>query len=239
MMLNPTEISQMSPAELLNFLLANYKKTKIKAEGDTMPMISAISIGGIINIAEFRYLDGGHPSYDISVFDKDINNLSDAEAAMTVLNGKQLYTIFKQSEAIPGSGIITDNELWNLANKLYQGCQEQLGINPQTQSKSKLEQTQSTQKSKTKKIYTRGLVTYMVAVLIMFAAFESGLYISKKNYNKSINEIHNRVQKQMQHDCDSICDAAQNKLDSLNNAIAVRQAALDAMNNKKQQQKLK
>lgn len=234
MVLDPNKLSQMSPSGLLNFLLANYKKTKIKVEGDPMPLISAFSIGGVVSLAEFRYLDGGRPSYDISVFDTDINQLNDADARKTTIqNGKHLFTVFKKDEATPGDNVIVDDELWNLANKLYQGCQEQLSINPQTQSKSKLEQTQSTQKNK--KIYTRGLIVYMATILVMFAVFETGLYISKKNYNKSINEIHNRIQKQMQHDCDSICDAAQNKLDSLNAAIDARQATLDAMNNKRKQ----
>lgn len=225
MALNIEKIYKLSLSQLLKVLEQEYSNCDIEYNSlpnrDGGKIWESVLIDGIVQIWFGEFGD-----CIVTVLHQDLKK---SDAVKTVIINET-----KNKEWLKQPGDTHYDRIARLFNNCVDPEHKKIPTNVQP-----VENINKTKKSKTKKIYTRGLVTYMVAVLIMFAAFESGLYISKKNYNKSINEIHNRVQKQMQHDCDSICDAAQNKLDSLNAAIEQRKAALNALDKQKQPKRTK
>ncbi len=245
--LNPTKLRAMTLPQLLEFLSQNYSKYKTKYTELSDPVhpgyniFEVVLIDDIVNIqvnntgdcnitifhermssnpAKILIEQDKHKEYLIASYDKNYTSVIDLYTKCAGHKPKmELLDIPKQ--------LLKDFE------NAVQEAQNAIADANKAQNDLKAA------RQKQKKIYNRWFAFYVAALVVMFGIFQAGMQVSQKHKERALKEYCDKYQKQLQHDCDSICDASQNKLDSLNNAIAVRQAALDAMNNKKQQQKLK
>lgn len=198
--LNVMKLLQLDPKKFLQFLLETYKDYKITLEGDPNPLFKSFSIGGVVNILKMSS-PNNNVCYELYLFGKDINELPDAEAARTILNGTRVCTICKSSDTMkPSDTILKDDNLWNMAQDLFNKCQEHLGIEPEVQPEAKLKQ----RTNKKSKKFSKESIVFITLLLAMIAGFNVGLYVSKNRYEKSIKEIHDKFQKHIQQEADSL-----------------------------------
>lgn len=250
--LNPTKLRAMTLPQLLEFLSQNYSKYKTEYTELSDPVhpgyniFEVVLIDDIVNIQVNNTGDCNitifhermssnpakilieqrhkHKEYLIAPYDKNYTSVIDLytkcaghKPKMELLdNPKQLLKDFEN--AVQEAQKVAQNAIAD-ANK----AQNDLKAARQKQ----------------KKIYNRWFAFYVAALVVMFGIFQAGMQVSQKHKEVALKEYCDKYQKQLQHDCDSICDASQRKLDSLNAAIEQREAALKALNNKKRPQHTK
>ncbi len=250
--LNPTKLRAMTLPQLLEFLSQNYSKYKIEytelpdpvRPGDNI--LEVVLIDDIVNI--------------------QVNNTGDCNITIfhESMSANPEKTLLIESNKHKAYLIAPYDKNYTSVIDLYTKC---AGHKPKMELRDNLEQllkdfenaVQEAQKvaqdaiadankaqndlkaarQKQKKIYNRWFAFYVAALVVMFGIFQAGMQVSQKHKERALKEYCDKYQKQLQHDCDSICDASQRKLDSLNVAIEQREATLKALNNKKQPKRTK